>query len=156
MTLLTSGNHLSRFVVILLISRDGLWSVSRMVSRLARYPRTRCKLVWSKSCIRHVIKWCMHMTMAWWGPVNGRTEGWCSELCKNRAQNAIVCKFRFYSTVEVGKMYYSVGWLLKMSTSRVIARSWLTMASIPAEIAGLYSHEGCTEKPPDGMSEYIT
>ena len=41
-----------------------------------------------------------------------------SDLCVGGAQNATVCKFRSCSTVEVGKMYYSVGWLLKMlSTS---------------------------------------
>ena len=48
---------------------------------------------------------------------HSRSKG---ELYKGGAQNATVCKFRFCSTVEVGKMYYSVGWLLKiMSTSRI-------------------------------------
>ena len=61
----------------------------------------------------------------------------------------------FCSTAKVGKMYYSVRWLLKiMSTSQLL--SWLTMASTPADIASLYSYEGCIEKPPDVMSTYIT
>ena len=43
------------------------------------------------------------------------------ELCKGGAQNATVCKVRSCSTVEVGKIYYPVGWLLKMvSNTRVI------------------------------------
>ena len=54
-------------------------------------------------------------------PLNGRTKEEFRELCKGGAQNATVCKVRSCSTVEVGKMYYSVGWLLKIvSTSRVI------------------------------------
>ena len=40
---------------------------------------------------------------------------------KGGAHNSTVCKFSFCSTVKGGKMYYSVRWLLKMSTSRVIA-----------------------------------
>ena len=44
--LLTSGNHLSLSVVILLTLGDGLWSVPRMVSRLARHPRSSSKLFW--------------------------------------------------------------------------------------------------------------
>ena len=68
-----------------------------------------------------MIKWPHACDNGMMGLVNGHTKGY-SELCKGGAQNAIVGKFRFCSTVEVGKMYYSVGWLLKiMSTSRVIA-----------------------------------
>ena len=121
--LLTSGNRLSLSVVILLAPRDGLWSALRMVSTLARYPRSSLNLVWSKSCtVRHVIKRPHARDNGVTKLVNGRTKGWKSELSKGGAQNAIVCKFRFCSTEEVGKMYYSVGWLLKiMSTSRVIA-----------------------------------
>ena len=53
------------------------------------------------------------------GLVNGRSRS-KGELCKRGAQNATVCKFRFCSTVEFGKMYYSVGWLFKIvSTSRI-------------------------------------
>ena len=53
--------------------------------------------------------------------VNGRTKEEFRELCKVGPQNATVCKIRSCSTVEVGKMYYSVGWLLKIvSTRRVI------------------------------------
>ena len=41
-----------------------------------------------------------------------------SDLCVGQAQNTTVCKFHSCSTVEVRKMYYSFGWLLKMlSTS---------------------------------------
>ena len=70
----------------------------------------------------HVIKWPHARDNGMMGLVNGRTKGWYSELCKGRAQNAIVCKFCFCSTEEVGKMYYSVRWLLKIvSTSRDIA-----------------------------------
>ena len=44
-----------------------------------------------------------------------------SDLCTGGAQNATLCKFHSYSTVEIGEMYYSVGWLLKiLSTSQVI------------------------------------
>ena len=53
--------------------------------------------------------------------VNGHTKEQYSDLCTGGAQNTTLCKFRSYSTVEIGKMYYSVGWLLKiLSTSRVI------------------------------------
>ena len=69
----------------------------------------------------HVIKWPHARDNGVMGAVNGRTKGRYIELCKGGAQNATVCEFCFCSTVEVGKMYYSVGWLLKiMSTSRVI------------------------------------
>ena len=75
MMLPTSGNHLSLSVVILLTPRDGLWSVPGMVSRLARYPHSSCKLVSSKSCIRHVTKWphaCDNVVM---GLVHGCMKG---------------------------------------------------------------------------------
>ena len=75
MMLLTSGNRLSLSVVILLTPQDGLWSVPRMVSRLARYPCSSSKLVSSKSCISHVIK-CPHVRdNGVMGLVNGRTWG---------------------------------------------------------------------------------
>ena len=55
-------------------------------------------------------------------PVNGHTKEEFREMCKGGAQNATVCKVHSCSIVEVGEMYYSVGWLLKiMSTSRIIA-----------------------------------
>ena len=121
MVLLTSGNRLSLSMVILLTLRDGLWSALRLVSTLARYPRSSLNLVWRKSCIRHVIKRPHAHDNGATKQANGHMKGWKSELCKGGTQNAIVCKFRFCSTEEVGKMYYSVGWLLKiMSTSRVI------------------------------------
>ena len=54
-------------------------------------------------------------------PVNGSMIEELRELCKGRAQNTNVCKVPSCSTVDVGKMYYSVEWLLKIvSTSRVI------------------------------------
>ena len=53
--------------------------------------------------------------------VNGRMKGGFGGLCRGGAQNATVSKFRSHNTVEVGKVYYTVGWLLKVvSTSRVI------------------------------------
>ena len=94
-----------------------------MVSRLARYPSSSCKLVQSKICIRHVIKWphaCDNGVMTLYSKWP-HEEVIYSKLCKSRAQNATVCKFHSCSTVEVGKMYYSVMWLWKiMSISQVI------------------------------------
>ena len=55
-------------------------------------------------------------------PVKGCMREEFRELCKGGAQNATVCKLCSCSTVEVGEIHYSVGWLLKIvSTSRVIA-----------------------------------
>ena len=69
-----------------------------------------------------MIKWLRVHENGVTEPVNGRTKEEFRELCEGRAQNATACKVRSCSTVEVGKMYYSVKWLLKtVSTSRVIA-----------------------------------
>ena len=43
--LLTSGNHLSLSVVILLTPQGGLFSAPRMVSRQVMYLRSNCKLI---------------------------------------------------------------------------------------------------------------
>ena len=120
MMLLTSGKCLRLSIVILLTPRDGLFSAHSMGSRLAMYPCSSCKLVWNKSCISQMIKWLHACDSGMIGLVNGSKKGWYSELCKGRAQNATICKFRSCSTVEVGKMYYSVGWLLK-----IVSTSWL-------------------------------
>ena len=54
-------------------------------------------------------------------PVNGSTKEKFRELSTGGVQNATVCKVCSRSAVEVGKMYYCAGWLLKIvSTSRVI------------------------------------
>ena len=85
-----------------------LFSVLRMVSRLAGYPRSIYQSVWRPSCIRHVIQWPHVHDNGVTEPVNGRMKEESRELCKG-------------GNVEVGKMYYSVGWLLTtVSTSRVI------------------------------------
>ena len=109
----------------------------RMVSRLSGYPRRIYKPVWNPSCIRHVIQWPHARDNGVTEPVNGRIKEEFRELCKGGAQNATVCKVRSCSTVMVGKIYYSVRWLLKMvSISRVITLEGLTMASWPTETAG--------------------
>ena len=54
-----------------------------------------------------------------------------------------------YSTVEIGKMYYSAGWLLSYNV-----RNRLTMASAPTGIAGVFLIRKL--KSPNRMSERIT
>ena len=53
--------------------------------------------------------------------VNGHMKGRFKELSISGAQNTTICKFCSRGTVKIGKMYYSVGWLLKMlSKSRLL------------------------------------
>ena len=58
----------------------------------------------------------MHMTTGKW-----LHEGGTRRLCTGGAQTTTVSKVRCRGTVKIGKMYYSLGWLLKMvSTGQVI------------------------------------
>ena len=58
----------------------------------------------------------MHMTTGKW-----LHEGGTRRVCTGEAQTTTVCKVCCRGAVKIGKMYYSVGWLLKMlSTSQVI------------------------------------
>ena len=77
-------------------------------------------------------------------------------MCKGGAQNATVCKFRFCNTKGwKGVLVCRVAFKNIVYKPSYSARSCLTMASTPAEIAGLQSCEGRIEKPPNGMSAYI-
>ena len=69
-----------------------------------------------------MIKWPHARDNGMMGPVTGTWRGDVASCVKAEHKTPLpVCKFGFCSTVEVGKMYYSVVWLLKiMSTSRVI------------------------------------
>ena len=51
--------------------------------------------------------------------VTGCTKEKFRELYTGETQNATICKVCSRSTVEVGKMYYSIGWLVKIVSTRL-------------------------------------
>ena len=61
-----------------------------------------------------------------------------------KAWNDTVHKVPAYSTVEIRNVYCSAGWLFDNTLYKPShnVRSWLTMASTSAEIAGFYGSEG--------------
>ena len=50
--------------------------------------------------------------------VNGHMKGRFKELSTSGAQNTTICKVCSCVIVKIGKMYYSVKWLSKMTLSK--------------------------------------